>query len=141
MDSLTAELEAARGSLEVARERKFVEDDESRLAKVASAAAAVALRDSSFAEQTCARVEMLLQRAQQQSLSGEGGAVGGGGGGGSDARPLSEVENSRVFHQTEPALNMHSSSTASRSNPYGSLNGAYGYGERAWSRLDRVLGD
>ena len=140
MDSLTAELEAARGSLEVARERKFVEDDESRLAKVASDAAAVALRDSSFAEQTCARVEMLLQRAQQQSLSGGGNPVGGGRGGGSDARPLSEVEaNSRVFHQMEPALN--SSSTASRSNPYGSLNGAYGYGERAWSRLDRVLGD
>ena len=140
IESLDAELDAARSALEIARERKFTEDEDSRLAKVASAAAAVALRDSSFAEQTCARVEMLLQRAQQQSLSAEGAApCGGGGGDGGQLR--SELDaSSRLPNEANGSSALNHSSATSH-NPYGSLNGAYGYGERAWSRLNQVLGD
>ena len=66
VEALTGQLHAANASIAMLREQQQATQAGSRIAQAASAATAAALRDTSFAEQTCARVEQLLLRAQLQ---------------------------------------------------------------------------
>eukprot|EP00937_MAST-01D_sp_MAST-1D-sp2_P007858 g7858.t1 len=64
--ALQTELSAAQAAADAERQQRAAADDGARIAQAATAATAAALRESSFAEQTCARVEQLLVRAQLQ---------------------------------------------------------------------------
>ena len=98
------------------------------IAQAASAATAAALRDTSFAEQTCARIEQLLlraqfqQRQQQPRLEHYGGAAG-------------DLSNVFALHGPSPVHSPPRYSAGAPSPPQPPL----GQGQ-AWTRLEQVLG-